>query len=109
MTETPSSITTKKDCSPHPSNTPMAGKVRTAPPIKDIRRCPAIILAVSRKVKAKGRIKFLSNSTIAINLISPNGVPLGTRCDKKSNIDLPHENIITASQEDKAMGKVHNK
>lgn len=109
MTETPSSIITKKDCTPQPSNTPIVGKVNTAPPIKDMRRCPAIMLAVNRKVKAKGRIKFLNNSTIAINLINPSGVPLGTRCDKKSSIDLPHENIITASQEDRAMGKVHSK
>jgi hypothetical protein len=47
--------------------------------IKDINRCPAIILAVSRKVKAKGRIKFLKTSTITIKLIKKIGVPRGIK------------------------------
>lgn len=79
ITETPSSMTTSKDCTEAPTANPRGGRVRAAPPIRDINRCPAIILAVNRNVKAKGRIKFLRISTIDIKLIRPTGVPFGTR------------------------------
>lgn len=51
--------------------------------IKAIKRWPAIIFAVSRKVKAKGRIKFLNSSTITIKLIRNIGVPNGIKCERK--------------------------
>jgi hypothetical protein len=47
--------------------------------IKDINKCPAIMLAVSRKVNAKGRIKLLNTSTTTINLIKKTGVPKGIK------------------------------
>ncbi len=52
------------------------------------------MLAVRRKVRAIGRIKFLRISTITIKLISPTGVPVGIKCDKNFFIDLTHLNII---------------
>lgn len=68
----------------------MAGNVNIAPPIRDSNKCPAIMFAVSRNVRAIGRIKFLSSSTIDINLNSPVGVPVGTRCLRKSMKDFTH-------------------
>lgn len=55
------------------------GRDSTAPPISLIKRWPAIILAVSRKVRAIGRIKFLITSMRTINLIRPTGVPVGIK------------------------------
>ena len=49
------------------------------PPIKDIKRWPAIMFAVSRKVSATGRIKLLNVSTKTINLIKNIGVPEGIK------------------------------
>jgi len=50
-------------------------------PNRDIRRCPAIKLAVNRTHKVMGRIKFLTNSIITINIIRGGGVPWGSRWD----------------------------
>jgi len=55
------------------------GKPIRDPPINDIRRWPAIMLAVSRKVKAIGRIKLLKISTKIMNLMRKVGVPVGIR------------------------------
>lgn len=51
--------------------------------IKDKIKCPATILAASRTLKVRGRIKFLINSIITIKGISAKGVPNGTKCAKK--------------------------
>lgn len=67
------------------------------------------MFAVRRKVRASGRIRFLNSSTTDINLISPNGVPLGTRWDRKSDNDFLHVNRMVASQKDKAKGIVHTR
>jgi hypothetical protein len=76
---TPISIIVSIICSVEPINILLNGRKIKKSPIKDISKCPAIRLAVSRKVKAKGRIIFLKISTKIINLISPKGVPVGTR------------------------------
>lgn len=78
-------------------------------PIKDINKWPAIMFAVNRKVKAKGRIIFLISSTNTIKLISKNGVPEGIKWDKKLKIKLNHKKNITANQKEKDKGKVTNK
>jgi len=52
--------------------------------IKDINKWPAIMLAVNRKVRAKGRIMFLKISTITIKLIKNTGVPKGIKCVVKN-------------------------
>ena len=77
-----------------------------APPINDISKCPAIIFAVNRKVKAKGRIKFLNISTTTINLINANGVPVGIKCVKKFFKKFIHLKIIIPNQNEKERGKV---
>ena len=71
------------------------GKLIKDPPIKDIRRWPAIMLAVSRKVSAMGRIKLLKISTKIMNLIRKVGVPVGIRWHKKSFIEKYIINKIT--------------
>lgn len=48
-------------------------------PSKVIKRCPAIILAVSRTAKVPGRITFLIVSINTMNGISTDGVPWGTK------------------------------
>lgn len=47
-------------------------------------KCPAIILAVNRIAKVKGRIIKLINSIITIKGIKINGVPWGVKWDMKS-------------------------
>ena len=66
-------------------------------PISDIKRCPAIMLAVSRNVRANGRIRFLKISTITMNLIRAIGVPVGIKWHRKLLIDLNIANIIQAN------------
>jgi len=46
-------------------------------PRRFIRRCPAIMFALSRIARVKGRIKFLINSIIIMKLIKGVGVPVG--------------------------------
>lgn len=96
---------TNKDCTGIITATPVKGRESIAPPIKDINRWPAIILAVSRKVKAKGRIKFLNSSTRAINLTNPRGVPLGTKWHRKSEKDFTQPKTTTPTQKEKDRGK----
>lgn len=67
------------------------------------------MFAVSRKVKAKGRIILLISSTNTIKLINRNGVPDGIKCDKKLKIKLNHKKNIIANQKEKETGKVTNK
>lgn len=100
---------TSRDCTLHPISINTPGRDKTAPPIKDISRCPAIMFAVRRKVRANGRIILLKSSTTDMNLINPNGVPLGTKWERKSDNDFLHVNKIVASQKDKASGKVHTR
>lgn len=50
------------------------------PPSNAKRRCPAIILAISRTANVKGRIISLIDSITTINGISMPGVPSGTKC-----------------------------
>lgn len=96
-------------CTEEPTKSPMKGRPIKNPPIKDINKWPAIILAVKRKVKAIGRIKFLSNSTNTINLIRAIGVPAGIRWFKKSTNDFNQLKLMIATQKVKAKGKVNNK
>lgn len=46
----------------------------------DIKKCPAVILAVKRKHSVKGRTKILNVSTITIKFISAKGGPWGVKC-----------------------------
>ncbi len=71
-----------------------------APPIKDINKWPAIILAVRRKVRARGRIRFLKTSTITIKLISITGVPTGIKWAKKCFKELTQLKIIIPIQKE---------
>jgi len=48
-------------------------------PIKDIIKCPAIILVVSRTANVIGRISLLVSSIMTIRGINGVGVPRGTR------------------------------
>lgn len=49
-------------------------------PSKDIKRCPAIKLAVNRTHNVIGRIRFLVISISTMNDIKAGGVPCGTKC-----------------------------
>ena len=98
MIETPISINTNIDLIGIERIISSIGNLIIAPPIRDIKRCPAIMLAVRRNVKANGRIKFLSTSTITINLIKKIGVPTGIRCERKFVNDLIQINLITDTQ-----------
>lgn len=53
-------------------------------PRRQSNKWPAIMLAVSRIAKVKGRINKLIDSIITINGIRINGVPWGVRWDIKS-------------------------
>lgn len=70
-------------------------------PSSDKRRWPAIILAVSRIAKVKGRIISLISSIITINGIKINGVPLGVRCENRSLIKFIILYVIIPNQKDK--------
>lgn len=50
-------------------------------PKRDISKCPAIRLAVNRTHNVIGRMIFLTNSIITINIIKAEGVPCGTKCE----------------------------
>ena len=47
-------------------------------PKRFINRCPAIMLALSRILRVRGRIRFLIISIRIIKLIKIVGVPVGT-------------------------------
>lgn len=98
MIETPNSIITSKDWIKEPNSNTPTGILNKNPPIKDINKWPAIILAVSRKVKARGRMKFLRSSTNTIKLIKATGVPTGIKWVKKDDKDLTHLKIIIPNQ-----------
>lgn len=51
-------------------------------PVKDSRRCPAIIFAIKRTESVKGRMIRLIDSIITIKGMRGNGVPWGVRCEK---------------------------
>lgn len=46
---------------------------------KQSSKCPAVIFAINRTLSVRGRMRFLTNSIITINLIKGTGVPLGTK------------------------------
>lgn len=48
-------------------------------PNRDISKCPAIMLALSRTANDPGRIIFLIDSIITIKGIRGYGVPIGTK------------------------------
>lgn len=86
------------DWTKEPISKNLKGKEIKKPPIRDINKWPAIIFAVNRKVKAIGRIKFLSNSTITIKLIRKTGVPVGIRWAKKCLTELTKQKTIIPTQ-----------
>lgn len=75
-------------------------------PSKVKRRCPAIILAAKRTESVIGRIIFLTNSMSTIKGIRTAGVPVGTRCAKKSVRLLISLNRIKASHSGRAIERV---
>ena len=48
-----------------------------------INKCPATMLAANRTDNVRGRITLLTISIKTINGIKGQGVPTGTKCDKK--------------------------
>jgi hypothetical protein len=70
------------------------------------RRCPAIILAASRTDKVIGRIILLIISINTIKGINGAGVPIGTRCARKSVMLLIILNIMKLTQKGRAKDKV---
>jgi len=74
-------------------------------PSKDINRCPAIKLAVSRTHKVTGRIILLTSSIKTINIIRTLGVPWGTKWESILLVLLIHPNNIRANQNTKDSGK----
>jgi hypothetical protein len=75
-------------------------------PNNDIKRWPAIKLAVNRTQSVMGRIKFLTISIITINIIKTVGVPWGSKWDNICLVFFIHPNIIKASQNVKDNGNV---
>jgi hypothetical protein len=75
-------------------------------PKRDIKRCPAIRLAVSRTHNVIGRIIFLVSSIKTINLIRAIGVPWGTRWLNIWFVFFSQPNKIIASQNTKERGRV---
>ena len=59
---------------------------------------PAVIFAIRRTLRVKGRMTFLTNSIITINLINALGVPLGTKWAKAN---------IGCFTQDKMMWPIH--
>lgn len=75
-------------------------------PRSDIRRCPAIKLAVNRTHKVMGRIIFLTSSIITINIIRAAGVPCGTRWDSMWFVFFNQPNSIKDNQKISDNGNV---
>lgn len=80
--------------------------------IVDLRRhnskCPAVRLAMSRILKVKGRITFLTSSIITINLIKRAGVPLGTKWASWAWGCLNHAYRVNPTQEGRASPRVND-
>lgn len=72
-------------------------------PSKDISKCPAIMLAVSRTASDVGRIILLIDSIITINGIKIDGVPMGTRWQNIWLVLFIHPNNIKANHLDRAI------
>jgi len=75
-------------------------------PNKDMRRWPAMRLAVRRTHKVIGRIIFLTSSIMTINIIKVPGVPWGTKWDNMWFVFFNHPNSIKESQNVKDKGRV---
>lgn len=75
-------------------------------PNKDIKRWPAIKLAVKRTQSVIGRIILLTISIMTINIIRRVGVPWGKRCASICLVFLIHPNIIKDSQKVRDKGRV---
>jgi len=75
-------------------------------PSRDIRRCPAIKLAVSRTHSVIGRIRLLTNSILTINIISAGGVLWGRRWLSMWFVFLVQAKRVRASQNNSEIGRV---
>lgn len=71
-----------------------------------IKRCPAIILAVSRTQRVIGRIKLLVNSINTIKLIRAIGVPCGTKWESMWFVFFNQPIKLIDNQAIKARGRV---
>lgn len=78
-------------------------------PNKLIRRCPAIIFAVSRTANDPGRIKLLIVSIITINGINTAGVPAGIKWANISCELLIHPNNIILNHIGNAKANVYER
>lgn len=72
-------------------------------PINLIKRCPAIILAVSRTDNVNGRIIFLTSSIRTIKGMSTGGVPKGTKWVKVASISIEFFRRIWPNHRGKAI------
>ena len=81
-------------------------RANIALPKSVIKRCPAIMLAVSRTHRVMGRIRFLVSSMRTINLIRAMGVPWGTRCASMWFVLLIQPKRLIESQLSMASGRV---
>jgi ribosomal protein L30E len=70
---------------------------------RETSKCPAIILAVSRMARVRGRIMFLIVSTSTIKGIKIVGVPLGIKCTRRFVVLNSHPCIIKPSQSERAI------
>lgn len=76
-------------------------------PRRESRRCPAIMLAVSRTAKVMGRISSLIVSMITIRGINGAGVPWGVRWVIRSFVYLMMEKVIIPIHNDEEKDKVN--
>jgi hypothetical protein len=65
-------------------------------PRRHIRRCPAIMLALSRTLKVIGRMMFLTSSIHTMKAIKATGVPIGRVWANIWIVFLIHPNIMKA-------------
>lgn len=69
-------------------------------------RCPAQILAVSRKARVSGRIRVLKDSTRTKKGARKSGAPLGIRAPRTLAGELEMPVIIRPAHKERARGKV---
>jgi hypothetical protein len=74
-------------------------------PSSSIKRWPAVMLAVSRTHRVRGRIVLLISSINTMKFISAVGVPCGSRCASMCFVFLVHPKSIREAQRIKARGE----
>ena len=77
-----------------------------APIKREIKRCPATILAANRMARVMGRIKDLMVSMTTIKGINNTGVPLGIKWTSELEVLCNQENMKVANHKGSAKAKV---